>query len=293
MIADDKGILKGALGQELAAEFNVDATIFERDYLINALVWALKGDFAAAYRQYIADGRANAELVRDVIKTYCGERLQAAAANASSPPLTVLDFACGYGRVGRHFRNVMPEVKYVGMDIHRDAIRFNRDVLGLETLLSSQASDQNVVLRTFDVICALSFFSHVRHEHFLGWLTALHAMMKPGGILMFTTHGRTSQRLLMPEVVVNPDGYGMIVASEQYDLSTDYYVHAVTYREYVERMIGAVNGLQILNYSEGSWFGHQDMFVVKNIKPVGWGPRRMLKLAKAKLKRLANREVSK
>ncbi|MGH6813626.1 MAG: class I SAM-dependent methyltransferase [Methylocella sp.] len=278
--------MTGSVARELAREFGVETAIFERDYLLNALVWANKGDVAAAYRKYIADGRTNAETIKKVIESYFGEGLRPISQNSVTPVLKVLDFACGYGRVGRHFRNVMPEVNYVGMDIHADAVNFNRDKLGLQTLRSAHEIQDFYVSETFDFIFALSFFSHVRDEHFLGWLMELHALLNPGGILMISTHGRMSHRLLMPEVLVDARGYGMIVTSEQFDLSTDFYIHAITYREYVERMIAAVEELELLDFSEGYWFGHQDMYVLRNIAPAKRGKERRLKPVTSTLKRI-------
>jgi SAM-dependent methyltransferase len=286
LFKDDQRILKGPLVEELAEEFNVDTTIFERDFLLNALVWSNKGDVATAYRQYIAGGRSDAERTAEIIKSYFGDRLARAHPKAKLPELSVLDFACGYGRVGRHFRNVLPEVRYVGMDVHADAVRFNREKLGLEMLRSALEAQDVFVLQKFDLIFALSFFSHVRDRQFLAWLIELHAMLKPEGILMFTTHGRMSHRLFMPELAVDDRGYGMMESSEQFDLSTDFYIHAVTYKEYVDRMIDAVKGLQLLRFSEGDWFGHQDIYIVRNIAPAGLKIERLLRPVTSALRRI-------
>jgi SAM-dependent methyltransferase len=288
MFTDEKGILKSNLARELALEFGVETSIFERDYLLNALVWASKGDVAAAYRQYISEGRANAEMMRDIIKCYCGQRYHTSQQTSNALPFVVLDFACGYGRVGRHFRNVLPDIQYVGMDIHNDAVRFNRDVLGLQTLQSTQRPEEFYVWKTFDFIFALSFFTHLRHEHFLGWLSEFQWMLKPGGVLMFSTHGQVSHRLLMPDVVVDSQGYGMMETSEQFDLSTDFYVHAITYPAYVEEMLSSQKGLKLLSYSEAFWFGCQDMYVLKNVAPAKRGSERILKHGKALLKTVTN-----
>ena len=288
MFADDQGILKGELARELALEFGVETSIFERDYLLNAIVWASKGDVAAAYRKYISNGRANAETMRDIIKSYCGERLPPNPQNSNASPFVILDFACGYGRVGRHFKNVMPEAKYVGMDIHGEAVRFNRDILGLQMLQSTQKAEEFYVGQTFDFIFALSFFTHLRREHFRGWLAELHWILKPGGVLMISTHGQISHQLLMPDVVVDPQGYGMMEASEQIDLSTDFYVHAITYPAFVEEMVSPLKGLMLLNYSEAFWFGCQDMYVLKNVAPAKRSSERIRKHVKALLKTVTN-----
>jgi SAM-dependent methyltransferase len=286
LFKDDQRVLKGPLVEKLAGEFDVETAIFERDFLLNAIVWSNKGDVATAYRQYIAGGRSDAERTAEIIKSYFSDRLARAHPKTKLPELSILDFACGYGRVGRHFRNVLPEVRYVGMDVHADAVRFNREKLGLEMLRSALEAQDVFVSQKFDFIFALSFFSHIRDGQFLAWLIELHAMLKPEGILMFTTHGRMSHRLFMPELVVDDRGYGMMESSEQFDLSTDFYIHAVTYKEYVDRMIDAVKGLQLLRFSEGDWFGHQDIYIVRNIAPAGLKIERFLRPVTSALRRI-------
>ena len=281
MFADEQGLIKGDLARELAREFGVEASVFERDYLLNAVVWAFKGDVAAGYRHYIADGRANAEQIREVIQLYCGDRLAQKKADAGS--FAMLDFACGYGRVGRHIKNVLPEVDYVGADVHHDAVKFNRDVLGLRVLRSTPRAEDFYLGETFDFIFALSFFSHLRREHFLGWLSELHGLLKTGGVLMISTQGRTTHKSLLPDVVVEPDGYGMIATSEQFDLSTNFYIHAITYQNFVETAAAAVRGLELLNFSEGFWFGHQDMYVMRNVAPAQLGGERRLRRLRYRL----------
>ena len=76
MFADEQGVIKGDLARELAREFGVEASVFERDYLLNAVVWAFKGDVATGYRHYIADGRANAEQIKEVISSIAGIALR-------------------------------------------------------------------------------------------------------------------------------------------------------------------------------------------------------------------------
>jgi hypothetical protein len=94
--------------------------------------------------------------------------------------------------------------------------------------------------------------------------------------------------LLMPDVVVDAHGYGMMETSEQFDLSTDFYIHAITYPAYVEAMVSSLKGLKLLNYSEGFWFGHQDMYVLRNVASAKRGSERILKHVKALLTTLTN-----
>jgi SAM-dependent methyltransferase len=257
MFKDERGVLTGPLAAALEEEFGVPTKISEHDMLMNALVWVHKGDVEKAFRDYIEDGRRNAVAVKKVFRKYPPQ--------TGSRERIVLDFASGYGRVGRHFPVIAPRWRYTAMDIHRRAVAFNTGELGLDTLLSHQDPEQIRGPARFSCIFALSFFSHVRREHFVPWLHALHRLLLPGGVLMFTTHGSESHKLAMPQVIVDKDGYGLLEESEQHDLSTDYYIHAITYKPFVMKAIKASPGLAPVGYAAKSWWGHQDMYVLRNV----------------------------
>lgn len=257
MFKDEQGVLGGPLAAELAAEYGVNTAISPHDYIMNAIVWSAHGEVGLAYRHYIDGGRNDARQVK-------------AAFDACPPEIgderpEVLDFAAGYGRVGRHFATVMPEADYTAMDIHVEAVRFNREVLGLDSLVSYADPERVGHERQFDHVFALSFFSHVRREHILPWLNAMHRLVRPGGTVMFTAHGETSLKSSMKAMVMDDDGYGMAEHSEQHDLSTDIYVHAVTLKPFMERMIADVPGLELVSYQPGAWWGEQDMYVLRSV----------------------------
>lgn len=257
MFKDERGILTGPLAAALQQEFGVSAKISRYDLLMNSLIWVHKGDVEKAFRDYIEDGRRNAVTVNKVLRKY--------RPKTGSRERHVLDFASGYGRVGRHFPVIAPRWHYTAMDIHRRAVEFNRKELGLDTLLSHHDPEQIRGPARFTSIFALSFFSHVRREQFVPWLQALHRLLLPGGVLMFTTHGRDSHTVAMPNAVVDAEGYGMIEESEQHDLSKDYYIHAITYEPFVRHAVQAAGGLKVIAFEAKSWWGHQDMFVVRNV----------------------------
>jgi len=259
MFKDERGVLSGPMAAALQQEFGVPTKISPDDMLMNALVWVFKGDVETAFRNYIEDGRRNALMVKEAVEQY--------APRGKPKRPHVLDFASGYGRVGRHIPVVAPRWRYTAMDIHRQAVTFNKDELGLQTILSHQEPDQIRIGPRFHAIFALSFFSHVRKEHFVPWLEALHRMLLPGGVLIFTTHGPESHATALPQVTMDEDGYGMLEESEQHDLSKDYYIHAVTYQPFVLKAIAATAGLRLIGLREKAWWGHQDMYAVRNIAP--------------------------
>jgi SAM-dependent methyltransferase len=256
---DDGTVKLEAHSLQAARDYNVSAAIHGEDHIFRAICWIFDGDIAKGFDHYMMNGRIGAEKIRDFtarhfkLATPDGQILE---------PLRILDFAAGYGAVARHFANLFPNATVSPMDIHGEAVNFNRDVLGLPALLSKTNPDDIAVDQKFDVLFVISFFSHLPRKTFARWLETLAGLVRPGGLFIFTTHGKTTHRELMAGVAVSDEGYGFIADSEQFDLSTEEYGHAVTYRPFVERGIAAIPGLNLLDCREGVWGCHQDIFIV-------------------------------
>jgi SAM-dependent methyltransferase len=103
---------------------------------------------------------------------------------------SVLDFGCGCGRVTRYFRDHHGDV--AGSDVNRDAVAWCRanlpfarfEVNGLAPPLAFDDA-------SFDLVYALSVFTHLTADLQLAWRDELHRVLRPGGRLLVTTHGRS------------------------------------------------------------------------------------------------------
>jgi SAM-dependent methyltransferase len=213
-------------------------------------------NFGKAVEHYFLNGRVSATNIRELVSS----RLRRQPA-----PLEFLDFASGYGCVARHIRNVFPGVNVTAMDIHEKAFWFNQTNLKVKAALSSTDPADASAPAQFDVVFALSFFSHMPRKTQLPWLARLSEFVKPGGIFIFTTHGETSHKNHMPHIAVGYDGYGFISESEQFDLSTDNYGHAVTYKSFMLPLIEKLDSMSLVELREGFWWTHQDTYVLTKV----------------------------
>lgn len=242
----------------LRAVYGVEPTLSARDFIFNTLVHANDGDVEAAYEQYLSGGSNDARQLAEVVA-------EVPPNGATARALSLLDFAAGYGRVTRHFGVVAPEWTIAAADIHWRAKRFNERELGIPTYLSSYFPRLLRVPReSFDVVFCLSFFSHVRDRQFAPWLRAVLRLLRPGGVLVATTHGEAS-RAIIDGMPLSEDGYGMIATSEQFDLPRLFYVHACTTKAYVERRVAETGLARIELFRPAAWFGHQDLYVIRRI----------------------------
>lgn len=107
----------------------------------------------------------------------------------------VLDFGCGCGRVTRYWDTFGGTVR--GSDMSANAVgwcRANLSFAAFETngLAPPLAFDD----ASFDLVYALSVFTHLTEELQLAWRDELRRVLRPGGYLLVTTHGRSySSRL--------------------------------------------------------------------------------------------------
>lgn len=102
----------------------------------------------------------------------------------------VLDFGCGCGRVTRYFHDHRGAV--AGSDVSRDAIdwcRTNLDFARFE--VNGLAPPLAFEDESFDFVYALSVFTHLTADLQLAWRDELRRVLRPGGRLLVTTHGRS------------------------------------------------------------------------------------------------------
>ena len=138
-------------------------------------------------------GSANEHALREGSHFYSAVLLQL---EKHSGPLTaeskVLDFGVGWGRYMRFFyRNVALNNLY-GVDPWHLAIDTCRDTNVHGQLLHINLRPPMVLAdNTFDLVFAYSVFSHLSPTVGEQWIAELARCLKPGGLLIVTTQGRT------------------------------------------------------------------------------------------------------
>jgi len=181
-------------------------------------------------------------------------------------PLTLLEFASGYGCLTRHMPRYLPNVTVISCDIHPEAVKFIDKTFSTRTLLSESVPEKLKFEEKYHVIFALSFFSHMPRSTWGRWMKALYSGLMENGYLIFTTQGKESVKYLgnpsIPE-----DGFWFLPQSEQKDLNADEYGQTIVTPDYVIGELYRMTGAPLVLYRSAFWWKHQDLYILT--KPAG------------------------
>jgi SAM-dependent methyltransferase len=122
-----------------------------------------------------------------VVKRYCAEQGCPLRPNSS-----VLDFGCGFGRMVRFFLKDVRAANVHGFDVDPTVIALCQQLFqhGRFEVCNSRPPAP-MPDDSFDVVYAYSVFSHLSEEIHLEWVREFARLLKPGGLLLATTQGRT------------------------------------------------------------------------------------------------------
>lgn len=103
---------------------------------------------------------------------------------------SVLEFGCGSARVLRHFRDIVG-LALAGADANLKAIEWDRQNLpGIVFSHNGLQPPLAFADGSFDLVYALSVFTHIPLQWQRSWLDDLRRVLRPGGHLICTVHGR-------------------------------------------------------------------------------------------------------
>lgn len=102
---------------------------------------------------------------------------------------SILDFGCGCGRVLRHWHS-LPHTRVSGVDYNAALVEWCRGNLPFAEVRTNQLSPPLPHSNAeFDLVYALSVFTHLTQELQTSWIGELARVVKPGGHLVISTHG--------------------------------------------------------------------------------------------------------
>ncbi|MHB8645406.1 MAG: class I SAM-dependent methyltransferase [Thermomicrobiales bacterium] len=149
---------------------------------------------------------------------------------------TVLDFGCGCGRTVRWLADASRTHRIHGSDFDVDAIAWCQQNLPFARFHVNQPLPRTTFAsRQFDLICALSVFTHLNEEYQFQWLRELKRILKPSGILVASVHGRHYIDALPPEQIAAVEKTGFFFLEGEYwkGIFPDWYQNAFHTERYI------------------------------------------------------------
>jgi SAM-dependent methyltransferase len=129
---------------------------------------------------WLRSGETDARLIRELVERNDGSLAEMEA---------ILDFGCGCGRIARWWADLR-RPQLFGCDYNGALIDWCQANLPFMTVQTNAAQPPlSFGSEAFDLIYAISVFSHLDKEPQRLWMRELRRLLKPDGLLLFTVHG--------------------------------------------------------------------------------------------------------
>jgi len=100
----------------------------------------------------------------------------------------ILDFGSCWGRISRFFMRDVPKKNIRGVDVEKGFVDICNSLFDSDTFSVCQAMPPlEFADSSMSLISAYSVFSHLSEAAFLAWLSEFDRVLRPGGIIAFTT----------------------------------------------------------------------------------------------------------
>jgi SAM-dependent methyltransferase len=177
----------------------------------------------------------------------------------------ILDLPCGHGRVLRGLEAAFPEAELTACDINRDGVDFCAARFGAHGVYSDPDPARIELDGLFDLIWVGSLLTHLDSDRCLAFLELLRAHLAPGGLLLFSSHGRNAVKRWRRD----DERAGAIAA--------DFREHGFGYRDHpgvegygtsaftaawIAAQLSACEDLMLVGFVERGLADHQDLTVL-------------------------------
>ena len=143
------------------------------------------------------------------------ENLEACLSDAGAPLTgfhSILDFGCGCGRTIVPLAEKYPGKEVHGSDVDREAITWCRQHLRCARFDLNQPSQPlPYAAERFDLVYAVSVFTHLGPELEQAWLGELRRVLRPGGVALLSVYAEAVWRRLPPQSVRRIEQQGVLL----------------------------------------------------------------------------------
>jgi SAM-dependent methyltransferase len=185
---------------------------------------------------------------------------------------SILDMACGHGRVLRWLKAGYPDARLTACDVLSDGVDFCKSSFGATPIYSTPALNQESFPDRYDLIWVGSLLTHLDADQWVKFIQLWHDILAPDGVLVVTTHGE-----LVAERMRNGSHYGYPATSirrmlrgyghagfsflEESATEIDYGISIAKPAWVIHRLLTHAD-FRLVLFSETLWANHQDVAAV-------------------------------
>jgi SAM-dependent methyltransferase len=165
----------------------------------------------------------------------CIESALQALGESVDKPLTVLDFGCGCGRTLAWLTKRFPGMKCSGTDTDQEAIAWCRANLPATFTVNRASPPLDATGSQFDLIYAISVFTHLDEPQQQAWLAEFARLLKPGGWLLLSVYGEHIWKVRPEAEEVIEQGFVFRTSMKHKGILPEWYHTAFQSRERIIR----------------------------------------------------------
>jgi SAM-dependent methyltransferase len=157
----------------------------------------------------------------------------------------ILDFGCGCGRVARHWAG-LESTEIHGCDYNPRLVEWCRRNLPFVDARTNELEPPTPYQdMRFNLIYAISILTHLTEPVARRWLAEWRRILRPGGVLLFSTHGDSYREALGTRLRERYDAGEMVVVSPRIEGTNACSAHH-PYDFVTERLL---DGFELLSFS--------------------------------------------
>jgi SAM-dependent methyltransferase len=186
-------------------------------------------------------------------------------------PQAILDMPSGYGRVLRMLKTAFPRARLTACDINRDAVDYCARTFGAVPAYSAEDPAEIDLDAGFDLIWCGSLLTHLDADRWDGFLSMFERHLLPGGVLVFTTHGRVVREKIengQRRFAIQDSGRSLLRDHRRRGFGFEPHLHSpggygvsLSSPAWVCAELEKHNSLELALYLEAGWNADQDAFV--------------------------------
>lgn len=170
---------------------NKDFIAEHKDFTVPPASLAFDAYGDLSNKAYFDSGVAQAKIITGIINEH-----------VKGDDIKVYEWGCGPARILRHIKPYLQSKSagIYGTDYNRKSIEWCQGNLkGMTFALNELGPPLKFESDLFDCVYAISVFTHLSEAMHFAWIKELQRVVKPGGIMIITTHGALAcQERLLP-----------------------------------------------------------------------------------------------